>query len=345
MIMRSSASPVPSRRRNTGNVTLRDVAQLAGVAPITASRALNTPALVSEAVRERVQQAVQASGYVPNLTAGALSSGQSRLVAVVVPTISTLTLHPLLQTLGDALDAHGYQMLLGQSGYDNARLDTVLETFLGRRPAAIVLAGLLKSDGWRKRLRSSGIAVVETWDFTPDPVDMLVGFSHEAMARAVASYLHARGRRHLALLSADDERARQRMHGFLEAAHALGLAPPKVHMVKAAASLRNGREGLARFLAEDGAVDGIFCSSDLLALGVLIEAQQRGVAVPRTLAVVGTGDLPFAPDLEPSLTSVHLDSAAIGLKAAECIIARLDGSSSDPVVQDVGFSIITRNTT
>src|SRR5574343_1176309 len=208
----------PSRRRNTGHVTIRDVAQLAGVAPITVSRVLGSPAQVSDAVRERVQQAIRDSGYVPNLIAGALSSGQSRLVAALVPTISTLTLHPLLQALGDTLEAHGYQMLLGQTGYDDARLDAVLETFLGRRPAALGLTGLLASEAWRQRLRASGVVVVETWDHTTDPVDMLVGFSHEAMAQAVARYLHERGRRHLALLSADDARARRRMHGFVAAA-------------------------------------------------------------------------------------------------------------------------------
>jgi LacI family transcriptional regulator, gluconate utilization system Gnt-I transcriptional repressor len=341
---RSQPSP-PSRRRNTGHVTIRDVAQQAGVAPITVSRVLSSPALVSEAVRERVQQAIRDIGYVPNLIAGALSSGHSRLVAALVPTISTLTLHPLLQALGDTLEAHGYQMLLGQVGYDDARLDAVLETFLGRRPAAMVFTGLLASETWRQRLRASGIAVVETWDFTADPVDMLVGFSNENMAQAVACYLHERGRRHLALLSADDARARRRMQGFVAAAQAIGLPAPKVFVVKPPATVRNGREGLAGLLAEGGPVDGIFCSSDLLALGVLIEAQQRGLCIPQDLAVVGTGDLPFAPDLVPALTSVHLDASAIGRQAAQHIIARIEGTSTEPVAIDVGFSIVTRDTT
>ncbi|MEG0003222.1 MAG: LacI family DNA-binding transcriptional regulator [Comamonas sp.] len=345
MVTDESSSSLRSRRRKTGQVTIRDVAQLAGVAPMTVSRAISNPALVSEAVRERVQQAVQASGYVPNLIAGALSSGNSRLVAALVPAISTLTLHPLLQALEDTLDAHGYQMLLGQTGYNNERLDSVLETFLGRRPAAFVLTGLLTGEERRQRLRASGVPVVETWDFSPDPVDMLVGFSHEEMARAAAHYFHQRGRRRIALLGADDMRSLQRRHGFVAAAKELGLAPPQLHMVKAPATLRSGREGLARFLDAEGGVDSVFCSSDMLAMGVLIEAQQRRLSVPRDLAILGVGDLPFAADLEPALSSIRLHGGAIGQRAAECILARIEGQPRAAVAENTGFSIITRGTT
>ena len=345
MVTDESSAYTRPRRRKTGQVTIRDVAQLAGVAPITVSRALSSPQLVSEAVRERVQQAVQASGYVPNLIAGALSSGNSRLVAALVPAISTLTLHPLLQALEDTLDAHGYQMLLGQTGYNNERLDSVLETFLGRRPAAFVLTGLLTGEERRQRLRASGVPVVETWDFSPDPVDMLVGFSHEEMARAAAHYFHQRGRRRIALLGADDMRSLQRRHGFVAAAKELGLAPPQLHMVKAPATLRSGREGLARFLDAEGGVDSVFCSSDMLAMGVLIEAQQRRLSVPRDLAILGVGDLPFAADLEPALSSIRLHGGAIGQRAAECILARIEGQPRAAVAENTGFSIITRGTT
>lgn len=334
-----------SRRRGTGHVTIRDVARLAGVAPITVSRALSTPAQVSPAVRERVREAVAASGYVPNLIAGALSSGQSRLVAALVPTISTLTLHPMLEALGDVLEAGGCQMLLGQTGYDNARRDGILETVLGRRPAGIVLTGTLDSPQWRQRLRASRVPVVETWDLIDDPIDMLVGFSHAEMARAVVHFLHAGGRRRLAFLGADDARSQARAEAFTAAAGALGMPAPVRHAVPAPATLRSGRDGLARLLADGGeAVDGIFCNSDLMAMGVLIEAQARGVEIPARMAVVGCGDLPFSADVQPALTTVHLDGQAIGARAGRLLLDRIDGREAPPGVWDLGFSIIERAT-
>jgi LacI family gluconate utilization system Gnt-I transcriptional repressor len=344
--MKSIDPPSESRRRRgSGHVTIRDVAKLAGVAPMTVSRALSAPDRVSESIKARVREAVQSSGYVPNLIAGALSSGHSRLVAAVVPTISTLTLHPMLQALGDTLDAQGYQLLLGQTGYDNARLDGLLETILRRRPGGIVLTGILEAPVWRQRLRASSVPVVETWDLTADPIDMLVGFSHAAMATAVVHFLTARGYQRLALLGADDVRSQVRSQAFLAAAAQLGLPEPVVLAVPAPATLRSGREGLATLLAQAPQVNAIFCSSDLVAMGVLAEAQARGLAVPDQVAVVGCGDLSFAGDMHPALTTVHVDGAAIGIEAAHAIIARIEGRAVNTAVRDVGFSIVERATT
>ena len=86
----------------------------------------------------------------------------------------------------------------------------------------------------------------------------------------------------------------------------------------------------------------MFCSSDLLALGVLTEAQARGVAVPGQLAVVGFGDLEFAADLHPALTTVRIDGTAIGRQAAQFIVERAEGGQRGPRVVDIGFSIIER---
>lgn len=336
--------PVPPRRRGTGQVTIRDVARMAGVAPMTVSRALNKPDQVSAQVRLRIRDAIKASGYVPNLTAGALSSGQSRLIAAVVPTISTLTLHPMLQALGDALEANGYQLLLGQTGYDNARRDALLETILGRRPGGIVLTGVLEDAAWSERLRASGVPIVETWDLTPTPLDMLVGFSHAAMARDVVRYFHGRGYRRLALFGGDDTRSRLRSEAFCGEAARLGLHPPVTHAVKAPASLMDGRTGLASVLAGTPEVDAVFCSSDLVALGVLAEARLRGLAVPARMAVMGCGDLPFGSDLEPSLSTVHVDGEAIGRTAAGMLMALIEGRAEAVKSVDVGFSIAQRGT-
>jgi len=335
--------PIGRRRKGTGQVTIRDVAALAGVSAMTVSRALKDPLQVSEAVLQRVRQAVEATGYLPNLTAGALSSGHSTLIAAVVPTISTLAMHSMLESLGDTLEAGGYQLLLGQAGYDGHRLGRLLETILARRPAGIVLTGLVEDAAARTRLRTGGVPVVETWDLSDEPIDMLVGFSHADMAAEVAHLLYRRGCRRLALLGADDRRSFDRADAFVAAAARLGLPAPVVQSVPAPASVGSGRQGLVALL-EHGCpdVDGIFCSSDLTAMGVLAEAQSRGIAVPQRLAVVGCGDLPFAADLQPALTTVRLDGAGIGDRAARLLMDRIEGR---PVAQgrwNLGFGIVER---
>ncbi len=335
--------PHVRRRRGAGAITLGDVARLAGVSPITASRALNTPEQVATATLERVRDAVSRTGYVPNRMAGGLASSRSRLVAAVVPTIAGPVFMEMVQSLTHELDMAGYQLMLGQSGYTASREDALLDAIIGRRPDGIVLTGIMHSAEGRKRLLASGIPVVETWDLTPTPIDMLVGFSHTAAAAAVVRHLHAKGRRRLALLSGDDERAERRNRGFVAEAKALGLtAEIPILRVPAPTTLRSGRDGLAQLLAKAPEVDGVFCSSDLLALGVLTEAAARGVSVPGQISVVGFGDLAFAGDTHPALSTVRIDGTGIGAQAARFIVDRAAGRAVGDKVIDLGFQVIER---
>lgn len=329
-------------RRNTGAMTLRQVAQLAEVAPVTVSRVLNTPKAVSPEVRERVLAVIRETGYVPNRLAGGLASTRSSLIAAIVPTISMSVFLQTVQSLTDTLFDAGYQLMLGQTGYCAEREDALLETIIGRRPDGIVLTGVDHSAQSRQRLIGAGIPVVETWDLTPDPIDMLVGFSHRDIGAAVARYLGGRGRRQLALVTADDERARRRAGAFEAAALAQGL--PEVHRVSVGGSrtLSSGRAALARLLDQGIRPDAVFCSSDLLALGVVTEAQARGLRVPGDLGVVGFGDFDFVADLEPALTSVRINGAAIGEQAARFLVARAEGQAVAQPIVDVGFSIVER---
>ncbi|MET0520175.1 MAG: LacI family DNA-binding transcriptional regulator [Burkholderiaceae bacterium] len=329
------------RRKGSGAVTLRDVAQLAGVSPMTVSRAVNSPEQVSAEVRQRVAEAVGRTGYLPNLLAGALSSMRSRMVGLSVPTIAGPVFLDMVQSLTEALFDAGYQLMLGQTGYDNAREDAWLAAILGRRPDAIVLTGIVHSAQARARLLASGIPVVETWDQTPSPIDMLVGFSHLEVGRQVAMYLAQRGRRRLAGVAGDDERAQRRFLAFRQTAEALGQPAVPVATVATPTTIGSGRAGLADLLAREPAIDAVFCSSDALAIGVITEAQARGLRIPEQLAVVGFGDLGFAADLHPSLTSVHIDGPAIGRQAARFIIERLAGIAA-PKIVDLGFSIVPR---
>ena len=343
-------TPVPRRRRQkAGGATLRDVARVAGVAPITASRALNTPDAVSDKVLQRVREAVAETGYVPNLLAGALASQKSRLVAAVVPDLSGPVFLELIESLTQTLAASGYQLMLGHSGYENSREDQLLDAIIGRRPDGIVLTGAMRSEEARRKLKSSGIQVVETWDLSEAPIDMLIGFSHEEIGKAVASYFHRAGRRRVAILSGSDRRSRSRRRAtaYAETARSLGMGQDDSGeipscFVPAPTTLGSGRRGLAELLDSGAEIDAIFCSSDQMAMGVMIEAAARGIEIPRQLALIGFGDLAFARDLQPALTSVRVDGTAIGRMAAQFIMDRKAGREVPQPHCDIGFSIVER---
>jgi LacI family gluconate utilization system Gnt-I transcriptional repressor len=332
-------------RRSSGAITLRDVAKLAGVAPITASRALNTPAQVSDEVRQKVLDAVQRTGYVPNRMAGGLASSRSRLIAAIVPSTVMSVFMETIESLNHTLFDAGYQLMLGQSDYSAAHEELLLEAVIGRRPDGIFLTGILPPGRARTRLLASGIPVLETWDLTPTPIDMLIGFSHLDIGRAVATFLMNKGRRRFALIRAEDERAGRRATAFAEAVAQRGHTDALVINVGDARSLKGGREAMARVLRDAPDTDAVFCSSDLLALGAMTEARAQGISIPGRIAIVGFGDVPFLADMVPSLSTVRINGADIGRQGARFLIERAEGRAVSPPIVDVGFTIIERDTT
>jgi len=325
-------------------VTLKDVAKLAGVSPITVSRVLNRPEMVTPGTRELVRQVIERTGYVPNLLAGGLASRKTRFVAAVVPAISNQVFSESIQSLTDRMWESGYQVLLGTTGYPTSREENLLAAILSRRPDGIFLTGISHSVESHRRLAAARIPVVEAWDLTPTPVDMLVGFSHEKVGQAVAEYLLGRGYRQFGVISADDARAEVRRIEYQSVLEKHGIADVSTVLVPAPSNFRLGREGLARLLERGPLPQAVFCSSDTLAHGILTEARSRGLSVPGDLAIVGFGDLDFAAHTFPPLSTVRIDRPAIGRIAAEALLARIEGRPVERIV-DIGFHMIERGTT
>jgi LacI family gluconate utilization system Gnt-I transcriptional repressor len=329
-------------RRGSGAITLRDVAMLAGVAPITASRALNTPSQVSDDVLRKVQEAVDRTGYVPNRMAGGLASSKSRLIAAVVPSTVFSVFNETIEALNGALFESGYQLMLGQTGYSSEREELLLESVISRRPDGIFITGIMPPGKARTRLMASGIPVVETWDLTPTPIDMLIGFSHADIGQAVAQYLLSKGNQKYAIVTANDERAGRRNKAFIETVKAHKSGDVLVQNVGDLRTLKSGKEALKQILLLKPDVDAIFCSSDLLALGVLTEARAQKISVPHQISIMGFGDVPFVEDMIPALTTVKINGAEIGRLAAQCLVDRAQGKAVEQHIVDVGFSIVSR---
>lgn len=322
-------------------VTLHDVAREAGVSLMTASRALSNPDVVSKATLEKVKLAAAATGYIPNRLAGGLKSRRSMTVVGLVPIISVPQFLPTVRTLTETLDDNGYQLILGQTGYDHAREEKLIATMMGRRPDGVVITGQVHSAIARTQLQALRVPVVETWDLGDHPLDMAVGFSHLKVGSAVAGFFLSRGWKRLAIATGDDERAQRRREGFLAT---LGHPVPTA-VIPAPSSLASGRRALAELLAQDPDIEAVYCSSDGLAQGVIVEAMARGLRVPQDLAVCGFGDADFAAHLSPSLTTVQVDGAEIGRLAARLILDRCAGNEIPHKVVDVGFRIIEREST
>jgi LacI family transcriptional regulator, gluconate utilization system Gnt-I transcriptional repressor len=339
------AAPAPIKRTRGGPKGLRitDVAAVAGVSPITVSRVFNNPESVAPETLERVRQVVQKLGYVPNRLAGGLSSSKSRLIAAIVPTIAHSLFSETLQVFSETMSRAGYQVLLALSGYSDSNEEALLDTVLSRRPEGVLLTGVAHTDSLRERLRNVGIPIVETWDMTDQPIDMLVGFSHYQVGVAVAERFLARGVVRPGLVSANDDRAIARITGFRERLARAGIHDIAEVIVSPPSSVSIGKAALPRLIEQMPQLDAVFCGSDLLAIGVLGEAKRKGIEVPSQLCICGFGDLEFASETSPQLTTVRVDGTHIGVSAAHCLLERLKGEKEVNVI-DVGFHIVERQT-
>jgi LacI family gluconate utilization system Gnt-I transcriptional repressor len=322
--------------------TLEDVARRAGVSTATVSRFHNNPALVATATATRIRAAIDATGYVPNLLAGGLASKRSRLVAVLVPEIAPSIFNDTIEAMTAELALDGNIVMLGLTGSGNERMPQLIDAALARRADGIILTGVVTDPGLRARLRGRGTTVIETWGIPEEPIDIAVGFSHTAVGRDVARFLHGRGYRRPLLTVASGLRAQQRRDGFVEEWRSAGHKAPATMDLPMPSRFGHARQVWGQVAQLKQMPDVIVCGSDLLAQGVIIEAQAAGMRVPDQVAVVGFGNLAVAADMRPSITTVDVDGARIGREAVAVLRRRGGGERVPRRVIDVGFRLIAR---
>jgi LacI family transcriptional regulator, gluconate utilization system Gnt-I transcriptional repressor len=312
--------------------TLDAVALRAGVSPITVSRVLRIPEKVRPSTRARVEAAMAAVGYVPNLVAGSLASARTRTIGVLVPTIANAIFADTVQGLSDEVEPRGYTVILAQSRYDDVQEARMLMALLSRRPEALVMVGSPATPASVELLRRAGIPVVETWDLPAQPIDAVAGFDNRAAGITVARHFAAAERRRLAFVGGDDPRATRRWKGFRAASVEAGLPAPRRLVVG-----RNAGAGALAALTLPGDVDAVFAANDSHAIGLLAGLRDAGRRVPDEVAVVGLGDLEVGRLVEPALSTIRIDGMAIGRAAAALTL----GTASERYL-DLGFELVVR---
>lgn len=349
--------PVPRQaRRGHGRVTLQDVGRVAEVTAITVSRFLRDPGMVAPPTAERIRAALAQTGYMPNRQAGWLASGVSNMVAVLLPNLANSIFAETAQGMSEGLQAAGFELLIAATGYSFEREEQQLRTVLGWNPAALVVTGRRHSPGARKLLaqvQARGTPVIEIWD--QHPADQKkpqshftqIGFSHDAVGRAMADYLLRSGHTVLAYVDSgvgEDYRAHERGMAFAAAARA-GGAQVTVLVAPTGDAFDAGRHALNELLrAGTPAVTAAAFANDHLACGALLEAAHRHVAVPQRLALLGFGDFAMARQLTPGLSSVQLPRHAIGSETAASLLKALqDGGPARST--SLPWSLVARGST
>ena len=306
-------------------VRVEDVARVAGVSPITVSRALSYPEKVKEETRKKVADAVAQTGYVVNSFASSLRSGRSSIVTVFVSSLLNPHFATSMQGLVDALDGNRYHLMFAQTGYSEMLEMDVVGAVLPFRPAGVVFTGVVRSDATRTSLQRLGIPILEMWGYRPDPIDMLIGFSNHEGGRLMGDHLGRQGYRRICYCGHAQDRGAERLGGLRE-----GLAPHGAELVQVLPmeGTRGILDGVAAFdtiRAESPRVDAIFFGTDILASGAVLRCHELGVQVPGDIAIAGYGDLDFAEHMRPSLTTIRIPSYDMGYEAGRMLLRRLGG--------------------
>ncbi|WP_225769030.1 substrate-binding domain-containing protein [Inquilinus sp. Marseille-Q2685] len=330
-----------------------EVARIAGVSPITVSRALRQPEKVAEEKRRRIQAAIEQTGYAPNQDAIRLRSGgrpgaalaaaaPSTLVAAFVSNIANPQFSRAVRACAEVLEPAGYRLMMGETAYSYARETAMIRSLRDLRPAAVMFTGVIELEENREALRALGVPVMETWAYPQDPIDMLVGFSNFDGGRLVGEHFGERGYRRVAYVGRGGGRGVLRLQGFKEGLAKHGLRPAAELPVEGPAGLAEGRRAMAALLDQGEPLDAAFFGNDLLAIGAMFEARRRGMAVPGDLAVAGFGDIELSEALEPGLTTVRIDSDDIGRRAGRMLLTRLGGERPERGIELVELSLVVR---
>lgn len=329
-------------------ITLADVASAAGVSAITVSRVINKPEMVSAVVRQRVMDAVDRLGYIPNRSASALASARSGIIGVVIPSLSNSVFNDVLRGIYDVTGSAGYQVLLVDTHYSSLEEERLVRTLLGQAPEGMIITGGQQTGHTRTMLRAAATPVVQIMERLDDPIDMNVGFSHQQAAFDMVSALHQQGYQQVGFVGARmDVRAQQRLQGYRRAMIQAGrLADRLIVTSPRPSSMAMGAELFRGLMVQaDGACDAIFCVNDDLALGALFECQRMHLAVPEAIAICGFNDIEAAARVNPPLTSVYVPRYDMGVRAAEMIVQSIRGEAPAERCVDCGYQLKMREST
>lgn len=326
-------------------VTLVDVAKVAGVSAITVSRVINQPEKVSELLRQQVQKAVDALGYIPNQHASSLASAKSNVIGVAIPSLSNIVFSDVLRGIYDVMGAAGYKVLLVDTHYSPLEEEKMIRTLLSQSPEGLIITGGGQTKTCQNILQKAHIPIVQMMELLAEPIDMNVGFAHGRAGYDVVQHLLGQGYERIGFIGARmDPRVQQRMQGYKLALEQQGKFDSSYMVTTPGpSSIELGGELFKSLMASTkGVIDAVFCVNDDLALGALFESQRMNIRVPQDLAICGFNDIEAAAFVNPSLSSVYVGRYAMGVKASEMIINVLKEKPMESKIVDMGYEIKKR---
>jgi LacI family transcriptional regulator, galactose operon repressor len=328
-------------------VTIREIADRAGVSIATVSRVLNGRGDVSDETRELVSRVIQENGYTANRSARGLSSGRTGLVGVLVPLLFPAYFAGLLAGAAEAFGEQDLQIVLSPTQGEHDREVSVLERLHGLTDGALIILPEESSDELARLLDSGYLFVVLDPLMQLDDRIPSVSAAHTSGAGQAVRHLLQLGHRRIGHIAGPSGwvATEDRLRGYHAALGAAGILPDPKLTLEALPEIDAGREASEQLLDLPEPPTAIFCFNDNIAIGAIQAARARGLRVPEDVSVVGFDDVEHATIVTPALTTVRQPLAEMGRTAVSLLIRLLERQRFETLHVELATRLVVRDST
>jgi LacI family transcriptional regulator len=309
---------------------IRDVARHAKVSTATVSRTINRVPSVDPQLAKRVWKVIEELGYYPNKQARALVSGKTRIFGLIVSEITNPFFPEIVQSFEDIAVRHNYEILLTSTVHDPKRMELAVRRMIERRVegVAVLTFGMEESLIEDLRYRKVPLVFVDVGANIRGVSNIRINYQHGI--RQAVQHLAALSHKRIAFISGPLalKSALARKAAFEEAMREIGREVPQELMVTGDHRMEGGMLALAELMRLPDPPTAVMCSNDMTAIGVMREAYDIGVSIPRDLSLVGFDDIRLSEFTTPPLSTVQMPQKTLAEYAFRALINEVEGTST-----------------
>ncbi len=328
------------------NLTIRDIARMAGVSRSTVSLALNDSPRISKATKEKVMAIVQKVGYHPNVMARGLVEKQSRVIFVIIPEVfhvfSDYYFSETVSGILDVVTQNGYYLMIEVATSKFKVEKTYYKLFREKRMDGVLFVGNLTNDSYIVDLQNMGCPICLVNSSIPG-VSTVIADNVKGAFQAT-EHLIKLGHRRIGFIKGLDfvTTATDRQIGFKMAMDKYSLPIDRNHIAFGNFHEESGFEAVNKIFNHSEPPTAIFSTNDMMAVGAINALKQKGIKVPEEVAVVGGDDIKLVSYFTPKLTTIRQPMFKIGQLATEALLKIISGESMDVLEQIVPTKFIIR---
>ncbi|QHE51705.1 LacI family DNA-binding transcriptional regulator [Pontibacillus sp. HMF3514] len=308
-------------------VTIYEVAKEADVSIATVSKVINNTGRISEATRIKVLEAMKALNYYPSVVASALTGKRTDTLGLLIPDISNPFFSEIARNIEDKAHERGISVIMCSTDHDEEKEKKYIELLKRKQVDGFIVASGIKNKGIMKELTEANVPLAmlaqeePAYDVTVVSVDNYKG-GYEA-----TSHLFLNGHRNVGIIAEQMHSNNMRLYAYRDVHEAFGVLINEDNIVKTTATIENGRECTKQLLDKDDPPTAIFACNDLLAIGVIQAAREKGLNIPDDLSVIGFDNTILATTTVPALTTMAQPIEDMGKKIIDVIINKIEGDN------------------